>query len=238
MAFITTSDVINRIKVRIGSLAHVMELSDGDIRKCIRNETLRTLSVFFPRIVDVPVNLTQDEDTEAQDKGTFFIRWSETDILGCEEAVGLGYSYDDGYGRLSRYSGRRSGGVLNQIVDNIAEGLTSPFLPEFIPPNKVLVTPNPVGRRNTFVLTCKVAHSDFSKFNPGLREMIMELAEYDVKMDLLSVRQYFANVQAEFATIELNLGPLEEAVSNRRELLEKIRPKFHLSANRRKVWVF
>ena len=234
---LTNSDVLNRVKARLGTSAHRLELDEEDIAQCIRQETLPTLSVFFPREEAVIINQDKDAVPDDPDIGTYYLRApSGLTVLGVIEMVGLdfGSRYATRFHHMRRAVSFQD--VVSEKLVNMSEGLAPPYVAEFIPPDKFRVTPNP-PLNEPFVVKVKTVHKDFSLFPFGLRETILTLAECDVRMDLLGVRQHFTNVSAEFAEIELNLGPFEDARTKRDELLEKMAAKQHLSASRKKVWI-
>ena len=237
MSFISTHGILNHVKAKLGSRAHKLELSDSDMVRCLMDNTLKTLSVYFPRMVNVQVDAKRDAVVGVKDVGTYHIKPPNDDeILGVVELMGLGFAhhYPHAYAQPHRYP---AGDLLDYGTQTMVEGLTSPHTAEFVPPNQVNVRPNPAFQ-DQFLLRCKAAHKNFSTLPPGLLEHVRNLAEYDIRLDILGERQYFTNVQAEFAEIELNVGPYEEALGRRDELIQLFTSKQHFSANRKKVWVY
>lgn len=232
MAFITISDIVNHIKTRCGAAAHFVELSDENITKLIYDVTLKTISIYFPRKENVIIDCERDQVPYAE-PGKFFIP-TECTVLGISDVI-----------PINCYSAELPGMIRTQQISlgTLATGrlqgmLDTPYTAELLPPNIAYVNPNPYfGTGNAFILVCNVAHDDFNTVHPGLYELIKELAEYDAKIDIYSIRSYFANLKTEFTDIELNLSQYEEAISKRTELLDKIRAKKHLSSGRKKVWV-
>ena len=232
MAFITLSDIVNHIKARCGAAAHFVELSDDNITKLLYNTTLKTISLYFPRKENVIIDCEKHK-VPYEEPGKFYLP-TESIVLGISDII-----------PINCYSAELPGMIRTQQISlgTLATGrlqgmLDTPYTAEFIPPNMVNVTPNPYfGTGNAFILVCNVAHDDFNTVHPGLYELVKELAEYDAKIDIYSVRSYFSNLKTEFTDIELNLSQYEEAISKRTELLDKIRAKKHLSSGRKKVWV-
>jgi hypothetical protein len=232
MSFINTNEIINHIKARLGGLAHRIELSDEDINRLIHENTLKTLSVYFPLRKKVIVT-NNERVIDPTEIGDYILPESDDTVLNIVQLVPPNYGYGrSGFNSYNYYT-------ENSIVSTMLDGLgTIPFLPMFLPPNRLNIVPNPPSNWEYFTLLVNVQHKDFTTLTPGLREIVLKLCLLDVKLDILAIRSYFTNINTEFANIELNLGSLESAVSERDELLEKLRTKQLFNGDRKKIWRF
>jgi len=234
-AWLSTSYLVNHIKARLGAACRELELDNDAIAKVIKDETLKTLSLYFPKFIYYIIDI--DKDQVGKDQGLYYIN-TPTQLLGAEMIVslnGLGTG-DTFYDRT--YSVCPFEYLLTFKQKEIKDYTRVPTTIEIVPPNKVRIMPNPaIGMGRKICVKLKVAHSDFQEFHPGLLEIIKQLCLCDVKLDILGFRRVFSNINTSMSDIELSLGTFEEAESKRTELLEKIRSNMHLSTNRRKCWI-
>lgn len=230
----TTAKIVNHVKARLGASMRGLELDNDAIAKILKEETLPTLSIYFPKFINYIIDM--DQDMVDGQRGFYYIN-TPTQLLGAELILSInGVSNNSWYDRSFSICPLEF--VLSWLQKEITDFTTVPYTIEFFPPNKVMITPNPpAGNENKIAVKLKVAHSDFTEFHPGLRETILKLAVCDVKLDILGMRRVFNNISTSFAEIELNMGTYEEAEGKRDELLEKIRSMMHLSANKRKIFV-
>lgn len=234
MSFITMSDVINHAKAKLGVLTHQLELDDNMLIQAIRTRTLKTLSVYFPYMENIVVDLQAAKVPDSYDSSTFFIE-SKTGaiILGVNRVLPTSVtSYSSEFPGMRRTTTHS----VNEYLAADFEALsTVPYTVVFLPPNKINIQPIPASYGN-MVVEVRTEHLDFSTLNPNLYEYIMKLAEADIKLDILANRSYFSNLSTPFGDIELNLSKLEDAESIRQEVIEKFEAKKHLNSNRRKIW--
>jgi hypothetical protein len=232
----TTSKIINHVKARLGAAVRTLELDNDAIAQVLKDETLEALSVYFPKTIGYIVDTK--EDIVDNQRGLFYIN-TPTQLLGAElilsmSTLGQSGAYDF-YDRSFQICPHEF--VLAWLQAEVSGFTTIPYSAELVPPNKIRITPIPPStNENKIALKLKVAHTDFTEFHPGLREVIYDLGACDVKLDILGFRSVFTNINASMADLELSMGTFEEAKSERKELLEKIRSFQHLSVNRRKIW--
>ena len=233
--WLSTSKIIQRVKARVGAGMRNLELDDDAIAEILRDETLPTLSVYFPKIIHYIVDMKNDM-VDGQ-PGMYYVE-TPTQLLGAElltslNGIGSSTTFYDRFYRVCPFEF-----VLSFLQDEIANFTAIPYTVHFLPPNKINIAPNPPEgmNDNRMALKLKVAHSDFTEFHPGLREYILQLAACDIRMDILGFRHVFTNVNTTQSEIELYTGTYEDAVNERKELLEKFRQNMHLSSNRRKIW--
>jgi len=233
--WLSTASIIRRIKARLGAGMRNLELDDDAIAQILTDETLPTLSVYFPKVIHYIIDMKNDM-VDGQ-RGLYYVN-TPTQCLGAEvltslNGIGSSTTFYDRFYRVCPFEF-----VLSFLQDEIANWTSIPYTVHFRPPNKVEIAPNPPEgmNDNRMALKLKVAHSDFTEFHPGLREYILNLAACDVKLDILGFRSVFTNINTSISEIELGMGTFENAQQEREQLLEKFRQSMHLSANRRKIW--
>jgi len=235
---INLSQTLNYIKARLGASVHKLELSDQEILRCIQEETMYTMSEFFP---EKKIHRIYPHELVDDHEGTYFLRGLEDRVvLGVSKLlennsathnVGTGSSFYDHSLPIHNIESF----MMTKAVVNVSSALSFPYTYEFKPPNKVLIQPH---IRTPFVdLELKLVHANPSTFHPGLRKYFNKLALYDVQLDLLGIRKYFQSISSSYGEINLRMEDLEQADQSREELIELFAQKQIYSPNRQKIWV-
>ena len=234
-SFINISDIINRIKARIGASVRGLELSDYHLSELLTNESLKTLSIYFPQIIPHVIDADEDIVDKTGNTNLFYLKTSYP-VIGVSDVIDIGYLDYTNNALYHRLMTNPSDIMMSYLTKELLDANTLPTTATFIPPNMVSIHPyNDLHRK--IVLKLKVPHQSFNTLHAGLREKVFKLCEYDVKLDILGIRKYFNSLSTPFADIELNLGSFEDAESKRDELIQLFRINQHKSANRKKLWV-
>lgn len=230
MSFINTNEIINYVKARLGGSAHRIELDDEAINRLIHEQTLKTISTYFPLQKKVVVTMA-NRILDPLNRDEYFLPDMDEDVISIAQML----PPTSGFGVYinNNLTYQLNNNIGNTMLDGLGNIL---YLATFIPPNRIKVTPILPNNWQWFTLLVNVAHKDFITLTPGLREIVMKLALLDCKIDIFGIRSYFANLNTEFGQIELNLSGLESAISERDELIEKVRSKQLFSSTRKKVW--
>jgi len=230
MSFINTNEIINYVKARLGGSAHRIELDDEAINRLIHEQTLKTISTYFPLQKKIVVT-TANKILDPMNRDEYYLPDMDEDVISIAQIIpptsGFGVYVNN---NLTYQLNNNIGSTMLDGLGNII------YLATFVPPNRVKITPVLPNNWPSFVLLINVAHKDFITLTPGLREIVMKLALLDCKIDIFGIRSYFATLNTEFGQIELNLSSLESAISEREELIEKMRSKQLFSSTRKKVW--
>jgi hypothetical protein len=228
------SDLLNRVKSKLGASVRALELSDEDLTNLFVNETLKTISTYFPRKVDTILSV--ENDRVPGHRARYYINTPHTIIRVAQmlphnpgSVAGL---YIDGRGIVY-------GSIIDtQPLKDIQSFYENPQTFEFYPPNQVEMSPMPPSGVNFITFVLHVCHDSSATLAPGLRETVMKLFEYDVKIDLFGIRQYFTSISTTFGELQLNTAQLESAQDKRDELIETMSTKAFRSAGMQKVWVY
>ena len=220
------NDIIRHVKARMGAYSRKLELDDDSLIRILEQETLPTLSVYFPYYIEYILDTVTNQLPGANNQ---FYLPSEIEgfyLLGVERVLPcIGASQSTGMGNVY-------GGVMPSLNNFINMKLDQTILSAFMVPNTFTFFPPNTIRLNGELnftmykrlnLTLKVTHNkNFSTFHPGLREIIMKMAFYDIALDILGIRKYFQSLSTTFGEVDLNLDMLE--VSDRRDdLIETLR---------------
>lgn len=235
--------LLNHIKARLGASHKPIELSDEAIVQCLQENTLITLSTYFPFFCQYP--LSQSERVDNQEN-LYFIPDEIHDFktLAVELVIP---SYVGSMGSAFQFT--PLGGDIQAIIErmsslrfanNLASIMTNPLTHTFIPPNMLRVMGHNIGNATgtSLMAVLRTTHrKDFTTLPFGALDIIKELAFYDVALDILSIRKYFSQINTNFAQIELDLDPLM-VEDKRNNVLETLRRDMLKTANQRKVFIY
>ena len=194
-------------------------------------ETLPTLSIYLPWLYDFKVDTVADRIGERE--GVYQIRTNGERLLGVHrvrEGVGA-------FGAFP-YDPLLFGDVLDrQLVADRQSASELSLTWDFRAPNIIELFPK--GLQYSEVLVeCKCVHpTHLRTVPPTAREILRELFLADLEIDVLSVRQYFQNIQSVFGELNLNLDRLQQQADKRSEIIEKLEVKQHKSAHARRIWI-
>ena len=232
MSIIDASWIINRGRAFLGqNVTGQIDFQDADILACLDQETLPTLSIYLPHYEDFQIDAAKDR-INGQD-GIYQIRAPGERLLGVNrlrEGV-------IAYGSVM-YNPTLSGDIIDQqlIADRQSATLVSVTW-DFRPPNILEIYPKAL-LYSIFNVECKcVHHTHLRTIPPTAREILRELFLADLAIDVLSVRQYFQNIQSVFGELNLNLDRLQAQADRRNEIVEKLEAKQFKSAHARRLWI-
>jgi len=220
------NDIMRYVKARLGAYHRQLELDDDALLDCLENETLKTLSVYYPYYMEWIVNTVTDR---VPDLGNHIYIPTEIQghiVMGVERVLPkFGQIQSTGIGNIY-------GGILPSINNFINMQLDASILSAFsIPGTWTFLPPNMLrlnGEINwttypNYNVTLKTTHNkDFSTFQFGLREVIKKLAFYDICLDIYGIRKYFSNLATTFGDLNLDLDVLN-VEDKRDDLIQKLR---------------
>lgn len=233
---LTMTNVLRYIEANLGYRFRDLEIDDNEIEAAIINTTIPIFSSYFPcyyrRIIKAETDLVEgtynqyyidstDPNEDYYILGVSRVFVSDIANMGYDRNAILGNNYSAGFGGVLKDAFRMP---VNPLVFN------------FIPPNIVEIRPS--CYQNTFVAEIKINHpSHLRTIHPGMEEEFKLLALYDISMYLFSIRNRFSDLQTPFGSISLSIDTLQEAASNRNELLQKFNANKHKASQRKKVWM-
>jgi hypothetical protein len=220
------NDILNYINSKLGVTHRELELDSDAIIRCLHQETLPTISIYFPFYCEYLLN--RDLSTVNNSNNTFYL---PDEIEGFRimsvEKVFIGYNNLTNTSQLLGVLGASMTSAISNFV-SMKMGATgaSAFLPpetfQWIPPNILRVSN--MYNNNQFVLTVRTTHrKDFSTLPFGVLPTIKQLALIDVCTDILGIRQYFQTLNTNFAELNLNVDALQNIVERREDFIEILR---------------
>lgn len=234
------NDLVKHVKSRLGAYHRKLELDDDSIIQCLEQETLKTLSVYFPYYLEWILNTKENLVPDL--KNTYFLpeEIHGYTIIGVERVLPkFGQTQSTGLGNVY-------GGILPSINSFINMQLDQVMISAFMVPNTFTFMPPNMVRLNgevnftsyqMFSVTLKTTHNkDFSTFPFGLRETIKKLALYDVCLDIFGIRNYFSNLSTTFGDVNLQLDILN-VEDKRDDLIEKLRLNQIKNARVKKIYI-
>ena len=232
MSIIDAAWIVNRARSFLGqNVTGPVDFQDEDILSCLDQETLPTLSIYLPWLYDFKVDTVADRIGGRE--GVYQIRTNGERLLGVHrvrEGVGA-------FGAFP-YDPLLFGDVLDrQLVADRQSASELSLTWDFRAPNILELFPKGLQYSEVWV-ECKCVHpTHLRTVPPTAREILRELFLADLALDVLSVRQYFQNIQSVFGELSLNLDRLQQQADKRSEIIEKLEVKQHKSAHARRIWI-
>jgi hypothetical protein len=232
MSIIDAAWIVNRARSFLGqNVTGPVDFQDEDILSCLDQETLPTLSIYLPWLYDFKVDTVADRIGGRE--GVYQIRTNGERLLGVHrvrEGVGA-------FGAFP-YDPLLFGDVLDrQLVADRQSASELSLTWDFRAPNILELFPKGLQYSEVWV-ECKCVHpTHLRTVPPTAREILRELFLANLAIDVLSVRQYFQNIQSVFGELNLNLDRLQQQADKRSEIIEKLEVKQHKSAHARRIWI-
>jgi hypothetical protein len=213
--------------------------------KIISKETLLVFSKYFPHEYYQVIKKEDRIKSNVAD-GRYYLN-APTAVLAVNRLVG-GFDTRIGMGRLHRRGvyrdgdpigagGHFMGGLIENFqINDILAVSTLPITTRLIPPNTVELIPRGAYEGNSLVIYC-VHPITLHTIPLSMADKFIELAECDVKLALRSMLKKFKSISGPQGDIELDLEDLDEAKSERKELLESFIKNTMLRANKKKWYV-
>ena len=232
MSIIDATWALNRARAFLGqNVTGQVDFHDEDILACLDAETLPTLSIYLPYFQDFTIDVQRDQ--LAGRNGVFQIQANGERILRVHR-IREGIA---AYGNML-YDPTLFGDVLDrQLVADRQSATELTLTWDFRAPNTIELFPKALGYAQ-FNVECACVHpTHLRTVPPTAREILRELFLADLAIDVLSVRQYFQNIQSVFGELNLNLDRLQQQADKRSEIIEKLEVKQHKSAHARRIWI-
>jgi hypothetical protein len=231
-SIIDTSWILGRARAFLGTnVTGPVDFTDRDILRCLDQETLPTLSIYLPWMLDVVVDTVADRVTPNVE-GVYQVRTGERIIAVNKLRDGIG-----AFGAFP-YDPLMFGDMVDRqlVADRqSASDLSMTF--EFRPPNVVEIYPKGISFQ-TVTLEMKMVHpTHLRTVPPGAREVLRELFLCDLAADVLHVRQYFQQLQTVFGEVNLNLERLTQQADKRSEVVESLARLQHKSGQTTRLWI-
>ena len=232
MSIIDHTWILNRAKAFLGqNVTGPVDFQDEDILSCLDQETLPTLSIYLPHFQDFVVDIPGDQ--LPGQSGVFQIRTNGERLLRVHrirETIA-------GYGNMM-YDPLLFGDMVDrQLVADRQSASELSVTWDFKPPNIVEVFPKALQYSQISVECACVHPTHLRTVPPTAREILRELFLADLAIDVLSVRQYFQNIQSVFGELSLNLDRLQQQADKRTEIIEKLEVKQFKTSHARRIWI-
>lgn len=234
---ITPTMVLNHVKNQIGASVLPLPIDDEGIMEIIYNDSLYTISEFFPYTHRMDIQPSQFS-VEGQ-FGVFYVPTEEEDL----EIIGISRMYMReglmGHGVYPPYGFADSprNFVEVQLATDVMSAVQVPNTFKFIQPNRIEVFPRTFIDRRVITVEAKcVQPKHMGGIHMGLRRHFLELCTYDVKIVLWNILKQFDDMTTPFGSLRLNVNDWENAKSDRDNLIEEFKRNFIKSPDRKKIF--
>lgn len=228
---LTPTMVLRYINRMLGAAVQTIELTEEEIMRVVFQESLYTYSKFFP----YRYRMILHESDSVGEGLTNTYRIPNTDRL---EIVGIHDVWLDNHNQF--------GGTLLPISSDpfqaqfLSDTLSMTITPttfEFRAPNLIVIRPR-IMRLGSAMVEVKAVHPKHLKTIPiSMRDEFLNLCLYDVLLSLYPIRHRFEN----YSTIYGNLSPffemVDNAASNKQDLLERWSSRLLESGNIKRIWI-
>lgn len=232
--------LVSHVKGRLGATHRKLELDDVAIVKCLTEETLPTLSIYFPYYLEYVLECAKhkvpDTDRMYYLPRTFDDMYTLMSVEKVIPISGVAAFQGNNFNVLGNdLIGSVSSFLNSKVATSFAGAFSAPATFQFLPPNMIRLQNQAMGDGDSILVQCRVTHKhDFSTFPFGLLETVKKLALFDVSLDVYGIRKYFSSLNTTFADIQLNLDDLN-VVDKRDDLIEKMAKNQLKNSGARKI---
>lgn len=222
----TLTSILKHVKRKLGIISWYLPVEEEDLLDVIREETLKTFSIFYPLEYDFRLDLKKDVINEHEkiyhlDFDKLPANCSFVDINKITF-----YRYNEPY-LLSPFSS--STNFIELIEENLNNNLMSTIdTPvatfKFIPPNKLQLFNFYFVDVGSLIIKLFITHPDnLSTLPPTVMTFFKKLAVLDIKAFLYNMLKHYTNIETAYGTIDLKIDDWAEAESLREEMVDKLK---------------
>src|SRR5699024_8413051 len=230
------TEVLRHIERETGFMFTDLELDEQEILDTINKYTIPVFSKFHPHQERIRVT---DKDRVEGYQNIFYMD-TENEIININRVVGQSFNMNGAMylGTPHPSANLNYGGnpIESQMMADL-NATVSPRTYRFHHPNKIELLPGYLlGGQGVLVVANTYHEKHYGTIPNNMQEYFLELATYDVQMSLYRLRSRFQNLQTTFGSMELFLDELQEARSNRRELIQLMEERSLFNSDRKKLF--
>lgn len=199
------------------------------IQEVLNDDTLRTLSQFFPYNYMLKLDLSQVKDGENLGNGEYIYYLTDKyiesndniDIISVRRVTGAG-TFEQWNAPLQTFN--IDAMILEAQASNIrslANISTKAF--EFLPPNRIKL--KGFGSHDTIYVECKITYPSWGAVPESISIAAEQLAKLDVKTYLWNELKLYDKLESADGAIDLKIDDWANAENERQELLDNWRNK-------------
>ena len=229
------SELLTSIKMDLGitGIRLPFENPDKEIFNVIKLKTLKSFSIYLPQIIQLSLDLSRDlkclkeEYTESiyelpniYNREILYIR----NIYLHSKLLGNGYIAPIFDGSIDTYNML----MMTKANANLASVAAPPITFKFVPPNKMYLY-NVATAYGMLDVDLALQHAEnLSTIPETAWDSFYELALVDVKRFLYGFLKHYSEIQSAYGTITLKIDDWQNAESERKEIIEKMKDVYHL----------
>lgn len=228
---LTPTDVLRHIHRILGAAMQEIELSDDELMRVVFQESLPTFSKYFPYIY----RLTIRESDSIGGGYTNVYKIPNVDRL---EIIGVHRVWLDNMNQF--------GGSLLPVVndpfetqflnDQLSKTIT-PTTFDYEAPDLVTIRPK-IYHLGSAMCAVKAVHPKHLRTIPmNMREQFLRLAVDDVLISLYPLRHRFENYTTPYGSLQPFFEQVDNAQSDRNELLETWKAEYLKGSHTKKIWI-
>lgn len=220
------NNLLDFIKLKLGAPLNLVEFTDDDIFRMIREHVLPAMSQYIGKPYWVPIDRSNLDgaSTGSSTYETYIIPVPKDIILVDVQEV---YYNRDSMGVLGIYQNMlavldpRDTVMTNEFLDML-NSMEAVQAFHFVPPNKVYFERSLFG--SPVILECKAEHSNLTTIPSDIyHEILKPWCKAEILENIAAIRKKYRTVSAPFGQIEMNWEELEsEAKEIRQNIQEKL----------------
>ena len=230
MAGITATEVLRYINRNLGASMQELELNEDEIMEIVFQESLPTFSKYFPYIMKLEIS---HKCLVPGQLNSYYLPYQEgIKYSGVHNILTPNVSY---YGNTMLTV--NTSPLTSQILEDGYSMSVTPITWDFQEPNIVRIYPRLMSSTDVLVEAKCVHPKHMKTINFGMREHFLKLCYLDVLVSLYPLRKRFSSLNTPLGNIELFLDQVEQASSQREELLNTMAEMSLKSSSARRIWV-
>jgi len=222
--------VLRYLHSKFGTLVQTMELTDQEMMRIVFQQSLPTFSQYFPFL---PYVTLEEKDRISINEYRIPNDWNlqilslHKHYLSTESRFGTGW-----------IAPIISNPIDSQLLSDRYSMFVTPFIPDFIPPNKIRINQNYYNCADYLTLQFKAVHPEHLKtIQPNMRDEFLQLCFLDVCIALYPIRHRFNAISTTYGQLEPFTEILDSAKDERASLLEKWHAQYIFNGDQKKIWI-
>lgn len=232
--YMNISELLTSIKMDIGLVGLSLPVTDKELLDVIKLKSLRTFSIYFPRIVTVNLKTRELEKIKDSYEESVYVLPDAFGgpVIGLRDLEIKDHNYIGGpytnnldiYNNYSIYGDM----MLAQAEADLASLMSPAFTYKFEEPN-ILRLFNATPSDCTLRIELKLMHfENLSSIKSTLFEAFYDLALLDIKRFLYNILKHYENIETAYGSINLRIDEWSNAEADRKDLLTRWGELYHL----------
>ena len=231
MQGLTPTAVLRYLNRMLGASMQELELNEDEMMRVVFQESLNTFSKYFPYFFKIPIKRSDSIGGGY----TNVYRIPNDDHI---EIFGVHRVWLD---NMNQFGGSLlplvNDPLQQQLLNDTLSMLITPTTFTYEAPDLVTIRPK-IERAGTAMIEVKGVHPKHMRTIPiAMRDQFLRLCLDDVLLSLYPLRHRFESMSTPYGNIQLFLEQMDNAASDKAELLEKWQNEFIKDGRAKRMWI-